>query len=369
MSSSDSDNLFDLSKRNNSKKPPLPKRTPSKVHKSKFSKLAQPIKLLSKRSFLFDSDSDSEDAKKRDIDKMDANNKRLKPNDDVCIILSDDDDVLNDGKAKEKDNELRLKLEQEREKLRQLKERKAAEALVSSSPPKPTSLSNANKHSQDENEAASILTEDPITLTVLIWQRENPEKATKVKFKIAPIHSFKLVMDNVCERLGVAGLQDMVFKFKNVELLPLSTPKTMGSYQAGQSLKIDAFRRDYYNQLQAAKTLELERTYSQMNEAVGGGDHISAGDDDVHAAEPPPTPLTAAADTNILHIKVRDRSQTTHELKVKPTTKISAIIDAFAKLVDKPASSIRLEFDHEILDPSSTIEECEIEDDDLIDVK
>ncbi|KAI9347335.1 hypothetical protein BDR26DRAFT_916225 [Obelidium mucronatum] len=315
-SDSDAASLFDLSAKQTKKT--KPKQSGGAELKRKTSKFAN-VALPKKRSYFSDDEEDEQGKEELKGDKKNETTKRSKQSNDneACIILSDDESDVAEvtERVKAKDNSIRLKLEAEREKLKKLQERKAS-ALLSSPPHAPLN----NKPNSDDE-----ITEEPIILTVSIWERESPETPTKVKLKVVPSHPFKIAMEAICLKVGVASVGDMVFKFKNVELIPLSTPKSMISHQNGQSLRIDAYQRGYYNQLQIAKRVELERTVQRLEREQEQVEQVY----EIRAPLPPPPPPPAAEtppeNVTLITITLRDKTLNAEPFTVKPTTKISSL--------------------------------------------
>ncbi|KAJ3062604.1 hypothetical protein HDU98_001522 [Podochytrium sp. JEL0797] len=367
MDSDSDDGLFDLSHKASKSKPKPKRKSPSKPaqKKSKFTRPSPPKQ--TKRSFSLD--SSDEDEQHEDPPPV----KRGKLNvhdDDDCIILSGDEDgsgeLAKDPEVLARLIELdaaRHQYAAEKEQLRLAMERAAL-------PPSPVkkAASFLSESSKSQENSQPDIPETPITLTVSIWSQEAPETPTKMKFKVLPSHPFKVVMEAVCARDGaVVQLTQMVFVYKSIELLPLSTPKTMGSSQPGQSLKIDAYRRDYYHLLQNARTRQLERELQRIEEEEKAqSQDFDDGPEDGPAGGGQDEQPAGGGDT--LTINLRDKNQETVTLSVRPTTTILRIIQAYLKQTGK-VGNVRLEFDHDALDPDSTIEAAGIEDGDLIDVK
>ncbi|KAJ1678822.1 hypothetical protein EV182_003285, partial [Spiromyces aspiralis] len=220
-----------------------------------------------------------------------------------------------------------------------------------------------------------------------------------------------------------AGLQQLGFKYdpvywvlvhNNLRVYPSTTPLSLG---LRKSAVIELFPKTVYERRRQAQMQTREATVQQLAEeeraykdyqrwlevhrkqapdssasaAVvslesddgsdggegdgerGGGntnaqaDRISAsGQGPATAAEQPPPPGSAEPQ-NVIRIKVRDQTGKDQFLMVSQASKIQAIIDAYKRLSNlDPTTKVVLEFDDERLDPDSTLDETEIEDEDMI---
>ncbi|KAJ3290906.1 hypothetical protein HDU79_002861 [Rhizoclosmatium sp. JEL0117] len=370
MTSESDDDLFDLSSKRAKAKPAAASlkkslsspassssSAPPKQPKSKFGRSSTTLKSRPKRAFSIDDSEEDDVIKEKEVAPVE---KKQKHNDSAIVILDDDEKEEEQEKDGERDllrvraaevAEARKQLEAEKKKLKEAQELKRASSVLLSSSP---------KQSHEPEEPA----EDAITLTVYIWSRENPETPSKVKFLVIPSHPFKVIMDAVCAKEGLQSINQMVFKCKNVELLPLSTPKSIIHLGQSTKMKIDAYHKTYYNQIQQAKELELERTLQVLREAEEA--EADVGNDPVEMNNPS---QGGGDDGEILTIKLRDKAQNVIPMNVKMTTKISSIIKEYAKQTGVDAATVRLVFDNERLEPDSTVQDCDIEDDCQIDVK
>jgi hypothetical protein len=73
-------------------------------------------------------------------------------------------------------------------------------------------------------------------------------------------------------------------------------------------------------------------------------------------------------DPNVLTLKLRDSSKDILTITVTKFDKVSKIMDLFSQQKGLALNKFRLEFDGERLDPNSTIDDCDIDDDSQIDV-
>lgn len=81
----------------------------------------------------------------------------------------------------------------------------------------------------------------------------------------------------------------------------------------------------------------------------------------------PAAPATAQKDD--IHINLKVKSQDGNEVyfKVKQTTKLSKLMNAYCNRVGKELSAVRFLFDGERLQPDATPEQLDMEDEDEID--
>ncbi|KAJ2318112.1 hypothetical protein GGI00_006652, partial [Coemansia sp. RSA 2681] len=119
---------------------------------------------------------------------------------------------------------------------------------------------------------------------------------------------------------------------------------------------------------QAQRDLEMAQTLLGSTHATSD-DMLLIDDDDSHAARDAQNDLNAPLGDagKSMRIKVRDKSGKDALLLVTSATAIQAIIRNYISMAKlDPNTSVSLEFDDERLDPSTTIGDTEIEDDDML---
>ncbi|KAJ2871002.1 hypothetical protein GGH93_005164 [Coemansia aciculifera] len=120
-------------------------------------------------------------------------------------------------------------------------------------------------------------------------------------------------------------------------------------------------------QEQAQRDLEMARTLQRSADVTAGQTLLI--DDGFHDADDSQQGLGALPGDagKSVRIKVRDKSGKDTLLLVTTATTVQAIIDNYVNMAGLSAkTAVTLEFDDERLDPSSTIGDTEIEDDDML---
>ncbi|KAJ3248146.1 hypothetical protein HDU78_001907 [Chytriomyces hyalinus] len=378
--SSDSDDLFDMSRRI---KPAVKTKKVTKLKKpSKFASAP----LVRKRT---NSDSDSDTQGRHSNGNHSehraggsSNTPRKKPNNSsVSNVIDVDDDDIEVVGATSAVAVARAKLEAEKLLLLQARERAAAGSTLLKSPAVKRRIHDSNTSPSAANAALAVsppsidllASEPDAEVTVYLFTRTGGEKpAMKLRVKVKPSQPFKAIFDDSCQRLGVHP-GGMIFTFKNVELLPLSNVRALSSLKSNEPLRINGFLRDHYDELKQQAASELQRKISWLENGNGGeeGRHTnsqphsgSSGGDgagdfaDEEASQQGPK----------LEILLRDSLKREMKVGVRSTTQISAIIKAFATKFGVDPSKIRIEFDHERLEPGTCVGDTEVEANDLLDV-
>ncbi|KAI8618318.1 hypothetical protein BC830DRAFT_1166293 [Chytriomyces sp. MP71] len=379
MDDSDSDDLFDMSKR---RKAPQPRRTRTvKLKTSKFAKAAKACPA-----------SGPGDSSKLAPTPSQHRRKQGSETNAIWIDSDNGDDELHTlehaqrkrrrqvGDDSDSDNEVagassslvaaaRAKLEAEKIMLHEAKKRKersiaeaAAKAAAVVSPPKMLDATSLQVYN-DQSPSTGMIEdgEEPVEILVNIFFR-NVNEPQKLCFRIAPSQTFRSVFDEVSANLGIPS-HEMVFVKNNVELLPLSTPSAFSStMHAKEQLEISAFFRDHYMERKRDEAQDLER---RLRKIQGEQDtEIPIGTVAASQEEP-----RKGDDEVTLLINLRDSQGRELSVNVRKTTKMSKIAAAFVSKLNLDLSTkVLLEFDHERLDAECVVGDTEIETGDLLDV-
>ncbi|KAJ2892391.1 hypothetical protein GGI21_005624 [Coemansia aciculifera] len=203
-------------------------------------------------------------------------------------------------------------------------------------------------------------------ITVLVFMTDTMEKA---------LQAFS---DNFC--LDVVAT-DPVLMINSMRVFTTSTIASLGVrpiyyvtvhprpvFNREQERKALENTRRAMEQEQAQRDLEIAQTLiSSTREA--SGEALLVDDESYpidHAQNGSNVSLGEGADKSV-RIKVRDRSGKDTLLLVTSTTSVDAIIRNYISMARlNPGTPVTLEFDDERLDPSATIGDTEIEDDDML---
>ncbi|KAN0063580.1 hypothetical protein ACQY0O_004028 [Thecaphora frezii] len=83
----------------------------------------------------------------------------------------------------------------------------------------------------------------------------------------------------------------------------------------------------------------------------------------------PPTHSQPEPEGATLHLHLKSASLPTFDVAVRPTTQISRILNHFQNSHEQlRGKEVKMVFEGEVLHPARTVEECELEDEDLVDV-
>ncbi|KAJ2628058.1 hypothetical protein H4R22_004095, partial [Coemansia sp. RSA 1290] len=164
---------------------------------------------------------------------------------------------------------------------------------------------------------------------------------------------------------------DPVLMNGTMRVFPTSTVASLGSDLA---FYIKVFPRSVYNRWHEREALEKARLAQEREQARKDMEMVRAlqehaaahGVDELQDSDENEQPGDAPAAGGI-RIKIRDRAGRDTLLLVTAETSVETVIRNYRQLAKLPeATSIQLEFDDEALDPSDTIGDTEIEDDDML---
>ncbi|KAI9468368.1 hypothetical protein LPJ79_004140 [Coemansia sp. RSA 1821] len=164
---------------------------------------------------------------------------------------------------------------------------------------------------------------------------------------------------------------DPVLMNGTMRVFPTSTVASLGSDLA---FYIKVFPRSVYNRWHEREALEKARLAQEREQARKDMEMVRAlqehaaahGVDELQDSDENEQPGGAPAAGGI-RIKIRDRAGRDTLLLVTAETSVETVIRNYRQLAKLPeATSIQLEFDDEALDPSDTIGDTEIEDDDML---
>ncbi|KAJ3134535.1 hypothetical protein HK100_003495 [Physocladia obscura] len=228
-------------------------------------------------------------------------------------------------------------------------------------------ISEHNQHALDARPIHNQV-EDPISIIVRVWSKESQTTPkTKLKFQVLPSHLLKSIMDKICEREG-GNPESYVFFCHSIKLLPLSTVATIKAFHnPDENVKIDVYTHEHHEEMVRVRNVEFERNMSEFaDKSEDGSGTGNAGSTIVGSAAVSSQAVDA---DDVLTVVLRDKTGAELKMRVKKSTTVGSMINAYLKKSGVVSAKMRLEFDHETLDADATVEDCGIEDDDMIDVK
>ncbi|KAJ1851718.1 hypothetical protein GGH12_001795 [Coemansia sp. RSA 1822] len=161
---------------------------------------------------------------------------------------------------------------------------------------------------------------------------------------------------------------DPVLMDRMTRVFPTSTLASLGDKLA---VYIKVFPRSVYNRRREREAVEMARVEGEREQARRDLEMVQelrqAGD------TLPSENLNLGHEDNSsnnisgIRIKIRDKAGRDTLLLVTAATKVQSVVENYCKLAQlQPGTKVRLEFDDEALDPSDTIGNTEIEDDDML---
>ncbi|KAF9964720.1 hypothetical protein BGZ70_006053 [Mortierella alpina] len=219
---------------------------------------------------------------------------------------------------------------------------------------------------------------EPELINILLRWRDHPQIANDpvsnplhakmleqlrlpIKVVVKANKSFRELMEHYCH-VKYLPFSEVVFTFRNARLMPSSTPESL---EFPRFAVIDVYNVFAYKlvknqeaQERSMKLAELERQEAELARMQAPTDSSESNEAQQDSEE---------ADADYLYIKLRGKDTTDLRVRVKPSTTVQAILSHYKnqKKIDAD-TPIRLEFDDEAMDPSTTVGNTDIENDDML---
>ncbi|CAO3656207.1 unnamed protein product [Mucor hiemalis] len=226
-------------------------------------------------------------------------------------------------------------------------------------------------------ELAKLLREMPST---------HARKASKVSIRINYVHNFtdlsestKAVMDKLIKPVKIIILDndqfhtainafckkknlkkdEIVLTYKNNLVFLNSSPAGVGMTDVG-TYPMEVYPLKCYNDMQMekeARRLEMRRKLAEDTN----------NDSDTHYSYTPSAEAEQPQEETRIVLKLRDNNGNELSMRVKPTSILNSLVTSY-KQHSGITTDVKLSFEGEVLDLNQTIEETDLEDEDLIEV-
>ncbi|KAG0037913.1 hypothetical protein BGZ82_001557 [Podila clonocystis] len=267
-----------------------------------------------------------------------------------------------------------------------------SQSYFSSSSSQPGSGLQSPNSSQDHNgsqETPPVATTPAMDINIMIRKMRDPrlivppemesvmrEIEKPIKYIIKSDQPFRTSMELYC-RQKHTQLAEVVFALRGNRLLPSSTPQTVDCplIAVVDVYEADAFKyykeqeKLYEAQRLAQMEMELAHQQEEMEkqkrdeEARKKAEQASANNDDEDEED-------KVEEEDFLFIKLRGLDTQDEKLKVKKSTTVEAVLKHYRKLKKlDPDTPVHLSWDDEDLEPTSTIADTDVEDDDMLTVR
>lgn len=200
------------------------------------------------------------------------------------------------------------------------------------------------------------------------------------------------MMEWYCE-LKRIGISTVVFTFRGARLMPSATPISL---EFPPKAVVDVYEQNAYKYVKQQETLERSRRLAtleryaedvalieamqhrepskvveQQRSTEGGAeDTTSKAETEAEVQADAEPHDDSEASVEYLHIKLRGKDTADEKIRVKTSTTIFAILTHYKRIKKISADTpVKLEFDDEAIDPSKTIGETDVEDDDMLVVR
>ncbi|KAJ3193122.1 hypothetical protein HK101_005379 [Irineochytrium annulatum] len=186
------------------------------------------------------------------------------------------------------------------------------------------------------------------TIQIKVFFQHRTEQIGPLKFKYSSGAIFLTLVHVVAEKFGTTP-ENVVLVYRDVVISSVATPDSLGF---GPVTKIAAYLRDHYAEIMATREAESLRTIQSL---------VSSNNDTKEDEE-------SLERTTAWTIKLNDRSAEPMRIRVQGTTKIGSIVKAYAKSKGVEPGKVRLKFEETTLGLGETLEGCDVEDGDMLEV-
>ncbi|KAF9395762.1 hypothetical protein BGX21_009782 [Mortierella sp. AD011] len=191
-----------------------------------------------------------------------------------------------------------------------------------------------------------------------------PGKSLKVT--VEEDTAFRMVMRLYCDQMGL-DFSKVVFTFKKSRLIPSSTPRSL---QFPSIAVVDVYEAGAFKYMREIETRRLEELDRQAQELAELQDTLSNPNEAEDEEKQEQQQEGKEEEVEYLHIKLRGKNTADEKIRVKKTTTIYSILSHYKTIKKIPEGTpVQLEFDDEVIDPSTTIGNTDVEDDDMLVVR
>ncbi|KAG0322821.1 RNA polymerase II mediator complex subunit [Dissophora globulifera] len=214
------------------------------------------------------------------------------------------------------------------------------------------------------------------------------ELETHIKVTVKADDNFRKTMEWYCQ-LKRIPFANMIFTYRQTRLIPSSTPRSLGfpsrtvvdvydsvayhhmkeqeggrlrelERQADEAAALEATIKRQHQLIQQRK-VQQEQQEQQRQSGADGREQDREDSEQIEAAG------EEEEEVEYLYIKLRGKDTTDEKIRVKKTTTVQTIITHYKSIKKIAAETpVKLEFDDETIDPTTSIGETDVEDDDML---
>ncbi|KAL9544215.1 hypothetical protein MBANPS3_007734 [Mucor bainieri] len=181
---------------------------------------------------------------------------------------------------------------------------------------------------------------------------------------------FHILLTNFCANKKYLKASDVYLTYNDDKVYMSSTPASVGMNSIGTH-KMEIYPKGCYDKMMADKEEQRQKERMRHLNGIGNEDDLySEGDSIANAASSSETHAAAANDEpeeERLRLSLRTGNGKVVPFRVKATTKLQELVDAFRKRAEI-SGNVQLSFEGETMDLNQTIEQTDLEDEDIVEV-
>ncbi|KAF1800798.1 ubiquitin-2 like Rad60 SUMO-like-domain-containing protein [Mucor lusitanicus] len=190
-----------------------------------------------------------------------------------------------------------------------------------------------------------------------------------IKFKVMDNTQFRVLLTNFCATKKYLKMEDVYLTYNDDVVFLSGTPASVGMNSIGTH-KMEIYPKVCYDKMMADKEEQRQKERMRhLNGIENEDDLYSEGDSIANAAGSSETPADATNEPEEERVRLSLRTADSKKMpfRVKPTTTLQELVNAFRQRAGI-SGSVQLSFEGETMDLSQTIEETDLEDEDIVEV-
>ncbi|EPB88312.1 hypothetical protein HMPREF1544_04896 [Mucor circinelloides 1006PhL] len=185
-----------------------------------------------------------------------------------------------------------------------------------------------------------------------------------IKFKVMDNTQFRILLTNFCATKKFLKMEDVYLTYNDDIVFLSGTPASVGMDSIGTH-KMEIYPKSCYQKMMADKEEQKQKERMRYLIATENEDGLFSDDPILNAANS----SSNAADPEEARVRLslRTADNKVMPFRVRATTTLQELVDAFRKRAEL-TGNVQLSFEGETMDLSQTIEETDLEDEDIVEV-
>ncbi|KAK4512503.1 uncharacterized protein ATC70_003204 [Mucor velutinosus] len=188
-----------------------------------------------------------------------------------------------------------------------------------------------------------------------------------IKFKVMDNTQFRVLLTSFCATKKYLNVDDVYLTYNDDIVFLSGTPASVGMTSMGTH-KMEIYPKGCYDKMMADKEEQRQKERMRhLNGIENEDDMYSEKDSIANAASFSETPANDEPEEERVRLSLRTGDNKKMPFRVKATTTLRELVNAFRERAGI-SENVQLSFEGEIMDLSQTIEETDLEDEDIVEV-